>query len=183
MRDFNVPQPGQRITVVGNCGCGKTTLAKAIADRRGVPYISSDEAFWLPNWVIRPADEAQAILADAMAADAWVCDGNPGSRAHYILPRLDTVIWLDFPKHLVMRRLLARTLRRAWTKEEIFSGNREGWRHSFASKESILPYAWSSHEVYRKRYQALFADPQYAHLTRIRLTYPRQVGVLLGNLK
>jgi len=178
-----LPQPGSRITVVGNCGSGKTTLAKAIARRRGVPYVSIDEALWLPNWVLREADEVQKRLTDAMADDTWVSDGNLGSRSHFVLPLLDTVIWLDYPKHLVMRRLVARTVRRAWTKEVLFSGNREGWRHSFASKESILPFAWSTHDLYRRRYEALFADPRYAHLTRIRLTYPRQAEALLAGLE
>ncbi|XAM01322.1 AAA family ATPase [Phycisphaeraceae bacterium D3-23] len=176
------PQPGNRITVVGNCGSGKTTLARAIAQRRGVPYLSVDEALWKPGWVMRDDDEVQRRLTEAMAADAWVSDGNLGSRSHYVLPLLDTVIWLDLPKHLVMRRLLARTVRRAWTKEELFSGNREGWRHSFASKESILPYAWNAHAMYRRRYEALFADPDYAHLKRIRLTTPRQVEQFMRDL-
>lgn len=178
-----IPQPGWRITVVGNCGSGKTTLAKAIAQRRGVPFIPVDEALWKPGWVIREDDEVERILAGAMADDAWVSDGNLGSRSRYVLPRLDTVVWLDYPRHLVMRRLLARTVRRAWTKEELFSGNREGWRHSFASKESILPYAWQAHGMYRARYAELFADPAHAHLTRIRLTYPRQTERLLNALR
>ena len=146
-------QLGTRITVVGNCGSGKTTLASAIAAQRNIPFISIDEALWKPNWVMREPEEVERILTDAMAGDAWVSDSNLGSRLHYLLPRLDTVLWLDYPKHLVMRQLLARTIKRAWTKEELFSGNREGWRHSFASKESILPYAWNAHAMYQKRYE------------------------------
>ncbi|MFI4862419.1 MAG: AAA family ATPase [Phycisphaerales bacterium JB063] len=176
------PQPGRRITVVGNCGSGKTTLARAIAHRRGVPYISVDQALWEPGWVMRDDGEVQRRLTEAMSADAWASDGNLGSRAHYVLPLIDTVIWLDLPKHLVMRRLLARTIRRAWTQEELFSGNREGWRHSFASRESILPYAWNAHAVYRRQYHELFADPEQAHLTRIRLTTPLQVARLLRDV-
>lgn len=167
---------------MGNCGSGKTTLARAIAERRGVPFVSVDEALWQPGWVMRADGEVERIMADAMAGDAWVSDGNLGSRSHFVLPRLDTVIWLDYPKHLVMRRLLMRTVRRAWTKEELFSGNREGWRHSFASRESILPYAWHAHGMYRARYAAFFADPRNAHLIRIRLTYPRQTERLLQDL-
>ena len=40
-----------RINVVGTSGCGKSTVAKRIAERLNVPYIQLDELYWKPNWV------------------------------------------------------------------------------------------------------------------------------------
>ena len=40
-----------RINVVGTSGCGKSTVAKRIAEKLNVPYIQLDELHWKPNWV------------------------------------------------------------------------------------------------------------------------------------
>lgn len=147
---------GQRVCVIGCSGSGKSTLAKHLANARGIDYIHSDELFWMPNWVQRPEPEFFRLLTESLSGDAWVIDGNIGGRAHLVLPRIDTLIWLDYPRHFVMRRLLARTLRRAWTKEPIFHNNAESWRMSFASKDSILLYAWHSHGERRADYEKLW---------------------------
>jgi adenylate kinase family enzyme len=152
---------GQRVAVVGCSGSGKSTLAKKIAEAKSLGYINADELFWLPNWVERTKPEYYALVEQAMTADAWVYDGNIGGSSHIVLPRIDTLIWLDYTRPVVMCRLFARTVRRAWTKEVIFSGNAESWRMSFASKHSILLYAWRSHEKRKKQYEALWSklDP------------------------
>jgi adenylate kinase family enzyme len=40
----------QRISVVGNSGSGKTSVAKAIAAERGLPYLELDSVFHQPDW-------------------------------------------------------------------------------------------------------------------------------------
>jgi len=177
-------QLGKRIAVIGNSGSGKSTLAKAIAQRRGLTYIDSDALLWKPDWVERPRPEFHGLLKEAVAGDGWTLDGNLGSRNEIVLPRTDTVIWLDYSRHLQMARLFRRTVKRAWTGEVIFSGNRESWRLSFASRESILLYGWRTHHHYKRAYEQLFADSPVDHITWHRLTHPRQADALvraLGN--
>lgn len=151
------PSPiGQRVAIVGCSGSGKSQLARRIARARGVDYINADELLWKPGWDERTKPEYYALLEQHMAADAWVFDGNIGGSAKVVVPRIDTLIWLDYPRPMVMRRLLGRTIRRAWTKQVIFAGNAESWRRSFASKNSILLYAWRSHGQRRADYEALW---------------------------
>ena len=40
----------ERINVVGTSCSGKTTLARAIAGRLGLPYTELDALFWGPRW-------------------------------------------------------------------------------------------------------------------------------------
>ena len=40
----------QRISVVGNSGSGKTTVAQAIAAELGLPYLELDGVFHQPDW-------------------------------------------------------------------------------------------------------------------------------------
>jgi len=169
---------GQRIAIIGCSGSGKSTLAKLFAQTQGLDYIDSDALFWMPDWVQRPQPEFLQQLADRVSGERWVLDGNIGSRTHIVLPRIDTLIWLDYPRHFVMRRLLWRTIRRAWTKEPIFHNNAESWRMSFASKDSILLYAWRSHGERTRHYEALWPtlDPAIA---KHRLRSPRELDALL----
>jgi len=47
----------QRILVIGCGGAGKSTLAREIASRTGLPLIHLDELHWKPGWVGTPKDE------------------------------------------------------------------------------------------------------------------------------
>ncbi len=169
---------GRRVAVVGCSGSGKSTLARRIAEAKGLTYINSDELLWQPDWVERSKPAYYALVEQRIADEAWTFDGNLGGSAHIVLPRVDTLIWLDYPKPFVMWRLLRRTVRRAWTKEEIFSGNSESWRMSFASKDSILLYAWRSHGERRKHYDALWPtiDPS---ITKHRIRSQKELDALL----
>ena len=178
----STPQIGQRIAVVGCCGAGKSTLAKQIAERTGHRYINADEIFWLPDWVQRPKPEYRRLLTEQLAGDGWVYDGNIGSNRSITLPRVDTLIWLDFSWGVTMIRLLKRTVLRAWTKEVVFSCNAESWRQSFASKDSILLYAWGAFGDYRARYRAMLADPPENVFHAIRLASPRDAQAFIHSL-
>ncbi|MFK7790727.1 MAG: adenylate kinase [Phycisphaeraceae bacterium] len=169
---------GQRIAIVGCTGSGKSMLGKPLAKQAGLNYINSDALFWMPGWVQCPWPEFMEQLAGQLAGDRWVLDGNIDKRAHIVLPKIDTLIWLDYSRPTVMRRLLKRTLRRSWTGEEIFSGNRENWRMSFASKDSILLYAWRSHRERRQHYEALWPtlDPS---ITKHRVRTQAELDALL----
>lgn len=170
---------GQRVAVIGCSGSGKSTLARSIAEAKGLDYINSDALFWMPDWVQRPEPEFFDQLTERLAAPAWVLDGNIGRRRHIVLPRIDTLIWLDYPRHMVMRRLLRRTIRRAWTKEPIFHNCSESWRMSFASKDSILLYAWQSHAERQADYESLWPtiDPS---VNKHRVCSQKELDTLLA---
>jgi adenylate kinase family enzyme len=136
----------------------------------------------MPDWVQRPKPEYRSMLTERLAGDGWVFDGNLGSNREITLPRIDTLIWLDYSRRVVMSRLLKRTVRRAWTREEIFSGNTESWRLSFASRDSILLFACKAYGGYRERYRQLFDDlPEHVQHP-IQLTSPRQALAFLRSL-
>src|SRR4051794_13399658 len=111
----------QRVSVVGNSGSGKSTFARALAVKLDVPYIELDAIFHLPDWVELPPDEFRAAVADRAAGDAWVIDGNYNVVREAVWARADTVAWLDYPRSLVLRRVVTRTVRRAATREELWN--------------------------------------------------------------
>ena len=172
----------QRVSVVGNSGSGKSTVARELAGILGVPHVELDGVFHQPGWVPLPEDEFRRTVGAAAAEDRWVMDGNYSVVRPLVWARADTVVWLDLPRRTVMRQVVWRTLRRAVTRQELWNGNREPLRNflTWVPEESVISWAWHSHSKYRDRYAAAVTDPAHAHLTFIRLTSRRDITRFLS---
>lgn len=101
----------QRVLVIGPCGAGKSTLSTALAARLKLPLYHMDQLNWKPGWVVGSVEDLKRKLAEIVATDRWLIDGNYGGTLADRLERADTVIYLDFP----IRLCVARLLRRIWT--------------------------------------------------------------------
>jgi adenylate kinase family enzyme len=140
----------RRIAVYGPSGSGKSTLARQIGAALGLPAVELDALFHQPNWVPTPEHEFRAKVAGVLDGyrDGWVCDGNYHMVRDVVLSRADAVVWIKLPFRVVYPRLFWRTVTRAWRKEELWNTNRESWRLSFTSKDSILLWGithWRAH--------------------------------------
>jgi adenylate kinase family enzyme len=100
----------QRILVWGAPGTGKSTLARAMGSRLGLPVIHLDAEYWRPGWVEPAKDEWAAQVARLAAREAWVMDGNYSGTWELRLPRAEAVVWLDLPRRLYLARTLRRTV-------------------------------------------------------------------------
>ena len=84
------------------------------------------------------------------------------------------MVWLDLPRHTVMRRVIWRSFRRVAGRVELWNGNRERWRNLFAldKEESVISWAWQTHAANQAKLEAATADPANGHLRFVRLTSP-----------
>jgi len=102
----------QRIVILGNGGSGKSTLARLLGERLNLPMVHLDRLFWEPGWAEPDAEQFRERVREAVAGDAWVCEGNYARRTFDLrLPRADLVIWLDTPRLTCFMRVLLRLLR------------------------------------------------------------------------
>jgi adenylate kinase family enzyme len=101
----------QRVLIIGPCGAGKSTLARELGSRLGLPVYHMDQLNWRPGWVESSKEEIGARLTGIVATDRWLIDGNYGGTLAERLARADTVVYLDYQIGLC----LARVLRRIWT--------------------------------------------------------------------
>jgi adenylate kinase family enzyme len=171
-----------RIVILGASGCGKTTLARALSDKLHIPHIEVDALHWGPNWTPVPSDIRLARVQSAVAQPRWIIDGNYLSLRETIWPRADTFIWLDYPLAPVMWRVLARSIRRAHTREKLWAGNTESWLLTFCSKDSILLWSLTSWRKIRRDYPRLLDSPSCSHAHKLRFSSPAQTDSWLGNL-
>lgn len=115
--------PLRRILIVGAGGAGKSTLARRVGERLGLPVIHLDAHYWRAGWVETPADEWAAVVDRLIAGEAWVMDGNYGGTLERRLARADTVVFLDTPRLVSLWRVLRRALRyRGRTRPDLAPG-------------------------------------------------------------
>ncbi|MGH2379919.1 MAG: adenylate kinase [Candidatus Limnocylindria bacterium] len=171
-----------RIRVTGTSCSGKTTLSRAISDRLGLPVVELDALFWGPDWTPVPDEIFRARVAEAVAADRWVLDGGYAKVRELTWSRADTIVWLDYPMHIVLGRWARRTARRLRTREEFWpgTGNRERPGH-VVRRDSLLWWILSTHRR-RRRTTAdeLAARP---HLRQVRLRSPAEAERWLQTLQ
>lgn len=99
------------MVILGCSGAGKSTFARALGARLGLPVVHLDAIFWQPGWTEPDAETFRAAVAEAIAGEAWVTDGNYVSRTFDLrLPRADAVIFVHQPRWLCMVRILWRVL-------------------------------------------------------------------------
>lgn len=97
-----------RVLIIGPCGSGKSTLARQLAPLMSLPLVHMDQLGWQAGWVETDKTELNQRLAEVVAQNEWLIEGNYGSTLGPRLERADTVIYLDFPIRLCLWRLLRR---------------------------------------------------------------------------
>ncbi len=173
------PMPGRRIVVVGTSGSGKTFVAKALAGQLGLHYVCNDAIIWKANWQPTPRDERLSLFDEATSSDTWAYDGNilaiKDPEDHLILGRADTVIWIDLPRRIVFKQVILRTIKRVLLREELWHGNRETFRMSFLSRDSIILWSIRTYTKRRCQCERFFRDPKWDRLIRVRLRSRHEV--------
>lgn len=163
--------PIARINVIGASGSGKSTFARRLSQISNFPYIEMDKLFWGPNWQWPSDDEFFAKVKNAVANPQWILDGNYTRTLFMKWEKVDLVIWLDLPFAQTLFQAIRRAITRVWTQQELWegTGNRESFKKSFFSKDSIILWTIKTHGPVRQKYQSYMQDPKFQHIRFIRL--------------
>ena len=173
----------RRVSVVGGSCTGKTTTSRELARRLGVPHVELDALHHEPGWQEAPADVLQARLEAALAAapDGWVVDGNyQGKLGMFVVERADTVVFLDLPHRVALRRALWRTASRIVSRKQLWNVNRETLQNVL-SRHSIVWWVITHHRSYRARLPERLAA--LTHVDVVRLRSPREVRAWLQSIQ
>ncbi len=96
--------------IIGSPGAGKSTLAREVARRTGLPLHHLDQLYWKPGWVEPDRQEWADAVARLASEPRWIIEGNYGGTLPLRLARADTVIDLALPGWLCLTRVLRRSL-------------------------------------------------------------------------
>lgn len=163
----------KRVAVVGSSGAGKSTFARELGARLGLPVLALDEHYWRPGWQ-RPDRERwrREQVALLTSQPRWIADGNYGSTLDARLPLVDTVVLLDLNRWVCLRRVLHRNLRnRGRSVQARGCPEHLSW--------SLLRYVWSFPKQHRPRLlRAIVEHAPHAHVVVLRTR--REVRTYLG---
>ena len=100
----------QRIIIIGCGGAGKSTLARKLGEVLDLPVVHLDKLFWKPNWVETSREEFDALLAQELAKDKWIMDGNFNRTMPERIKHCDTIIYLDFSRVVCLMGVVKRVI-------------------------------------------------------------------------
>lgn len=179
-----------RINIVGTSGSGKSTFAKKLAEKIGIDYYEMDALYWKPNWLESTDEEFFQVISDVVKRPRWVLDGNYNRTVPIKWQSVDTVIWLDYSFQRTVFQAIRRAVSRVVGREELWpnlaldksSGNRETFKRSFMSKDSIILWTLKTYKRNRCRYEAMMSNPDYQHIRFIQLRSPAEAEQFLKSL-
>jgi adenylate kinase family enzyme len=156
----------RKVAVIATAsGNGKTTFGRALAERLGVPFVELDSLVHGPGWVETSDDELRRRVEPILAGDGWVVDGTYQRKLGWLVPdAAETIVWLDLPVRVWLPRLVRRTARRWWRREELWNGNRESLRTTLLSRDSVIWYAVRNHRRRRRAWPTELARYQVVRL-------------------
>ena len=98
----------KRIMIIGCPGSGKSTFARSLTEKTGLPLHYLDMMYWNPDRTTKPKEEFRAALRETVALSEWIIDGNYGSTLELRMEACDTVIFLDYPVEVCIAGVEAR---------------------------------------------------------------------------
>ena len=100
----------ERIMIIGCGGAGKSTLARQLGEKLGLPVVHLDQLFWRPGWVNVSREEFDSLHREALAQERWIMDGNFDRTMDERIKRCDTAIYLDFSRFACLMGVCKRVL-------------------------------------------------------------------------
>ena len=100
----------ERVMIIGCGGAGKSTLARQLGEKTGLPVVHLDKLFWTPGWVSLSREEFDKVHREAIVQEKWIIDGNFDRTMPERIRRCDAVVYLDFSRFTCLLGVAKRIL-------------------------------------------------------------------------
>lgn len=165
----------ERVMIIGCGGAGKSTLARKLGEKTGLPVVHLDKLFWKPGWESVSREEFDALHRRELEKDRWIIDGNFDRTIPERLARCDTVIYLDFSRVACLLGVAKRVLTTHGTvRPDMGEGCSERFDREF------LQWVWNFNKNKRDNIYRRLAEVEEVDI--IILENRRQVERFLQNL-
>src|SRR5262249_18022305 len=121
-----------------------------------------------------PGLAALGAAAVEAAGRGWVFDGAPYNAEALVYPHADALVALDYPRRVVWRRVVARSLRLWLTRrgDGAHTSTSPPWR--WWAPTHPVRWAAQTHAARHAEIAALLARPELVHIQQFRFPSPRQ---------
>ncbi len=165
----------KRIVIFGGSGTGKSTLARNLGEKLGLPVYHLDKFYWKPGWQAVSRPELDAAIHETMAKDEWIMDGCYSRTLPERLERCDTVIYMDFNRFACIFGILQRYFTNLGkVRPDMSEGCEERLNWDF------MVYIWTYNDQKRARNYEYLA--QAGHAQVVILKNRRQVNKFLESI-
>ena len=166
----------ERVMIIGCGGAGKSTLARMLGEKTGLPVVHLDQIWWEPgNWQHLQKPEFDRRLMVEMEKSQWILDGNFNRTIEVRLEKCDTVIYLDYPRLVCLKNWLGRVIRNwGYARQDMGEGCAEWFDPEMAK------WIWNFNKMNRRRYYALLKNAKDKNI--VILKSRRQAEKFLKNL-
>ena len=127
----------KRISIIGGCGTGKTTLADNLGKELKIPVYHIDGIHHLENWEIRDKKERDKIILEKVSEPKWIIDGTYRSTLKQRLENSDFIIYLDYSRMAQVKGILGRYIKNHGKEKKEIPGCKEKMSLEF------LSWAWN----------------------------------------
>jgi len=166
-----------RMVVIGNAGGGKSTLARKLAERRGLRHVEIDRLLWQEGWVLTPEDVYARQHREIIDQDDWVIDGlgRQNSIAERIA-RATEIILIDMP--LWMHFWLAAERQITWARGNL--DHTPGGIAQMPPTESLFRTIWEVDQSWMPGIRALCTEAEVQGKIVTRLMSVDQLDAFAG---
>ncbi len=166
----------ERILIIGCGGAGKSTLARQLGDKLGLPVVHLDKLFWHPGWVESSKDEIDGKIMAELQKPRWIMDGNYNRTLPKRIGYCDTVIYLDFSRIACLWGVLKRVVT---TYGTVRADMGEGCPERFDL--DFLKWVWNFNKEKREQYYRMLNEAEAVEI--IVLKNRRMVHRFLNELE
>jgi len=98
----------KKIMIIGCPGSGKSTFARALAKKTGLPLFYMDQLFWNKDRSFVSHEELDNRINDILDKQEWIIDGNYQRTLRVRLDKCDKVFLLDIPVDICLQGITSR---------------------------------------------------------------------------
>lgn len=120
-----------KISIIGGCGTGKTTLASNLGKELKLPVYHIDGIHHLENWELRDKAERDKIILEKVSESKWIIDGTYRSTLDQRLQNSDLIIYLDYSSFAQVKGIMGRFIKNHGKEKEEIPGCKEKMSFEF----------------------------------------------------
>ncbi len=98
----------KKVLVIGCPGAGKSTFARKLAEKTGLPLYYLDMIWHRPDRTTLPPEEFDERLEVILMRNSWIIDGNYTRTLPMRLKEADTVFFFDIPVDICLAGAIER---------------------------------------------------------------------------